>query len=79
MRLVQYAAPAVLGIDGSLSLRIPDHLMALGTLPAPAGPIHPTFPELTAQCIIKSLPVGVDWGVGHTNRDLSTGKADLPF
>ena len=66
-RLVQYAAPAVVGMDSSLLLRIPDHLMALGTLPAPAGPIHPTFPEFIAQCIIKSLPVGVDRGVGHTN------------
>ena len=40
-RLVQSAVAAALGIDGSLILGTPDHLKALGTLLAPAGPIHP--------------------------------------
>ena len=49
------AAAAVLGFDGSLLLKIPDHIKALGTLPASGGQIHSTFPEIHAQCIIKSL------------------------
>ena len=33
----------------NLLLIILDHLKALGTLPAPAGQIHPTFPDITAH------------------------------
>ena len=33
----------------NLLLWILDHLKALVTLPAPAGQIHPTFPDITAH------------------------------
>ena len=52
-----YTAAAELGICNSQLFAIPDHLKALGTIPALAGQIPPNIPEIIAKCIITSLPI----------------------
>ena len=50
-RSIQSAAAAALSIDGSLLLKIPDHIKDPGTLSAQAGPIHSSYPENTVSVL----------------------------